>query len=491
MMRKSAKRCCSTRPEKQATGNRQQATEIRGAGDYLLRLLFFGEDGTAGGERFVVEAGDVAASAFGCVESFVGFMLQDIPGQIGTSGRDGDAEAGGDAGEVGSKLEAMVGDGEANALDGGDRGIGVEAGKDEHELFATDAAGNVGFANHGAQEYRKFAEHRVAAGVAVAVVEELEEVEVENDDGEVVAGARVTGELDFSGGLQSATIEELGERVDHGLAIEMDEEAGVHHPDKGEREDGAGDDVDDAVGDFGGWCNLRGHFAGDEKDGDAGELDGGVDAEEDGDGAARPASFAIRGGEEEKGGESGFEGEDRVLERGARAHVVGDAPGEEKRESAEDEEQTEPAGADTAADEVGDAGIEAGVANGGGFHEDAHGEPVGQPVSAEIEQGATETGDVAKGEPAEAFVGAVLQRHAGEDDGEAGELNVLDESNGVGQHDWLLRVRSGQALRRTRSCASAGTELGASDGGIGESGPDYLEVISYYSNGLAALGNAR
>ena len=60
----------------------------------------------------------------------------------------------------------------------------------------------------------------------------------------------------------------------------MEEEAGVHHPDEGEGENGAGDDVDDAAGDLGPGCDLPRHFVGNEKDDDASGLDRGVDGEE-------------------------------------------------------------------------------------------------------------------------------------------------------------------------------------------------------------------
>lgn len=370
-------------------------------------------------------------------------MLQEIPGELGAAGGDGDTEACGDAGGAGAQLESMAGDGDAEAFDGG-QSIGcVEAGEEENKLLAANAGNDVGFANRAAEEDGDFAEHGIATSVTVAVIEQLEVVEVEDDNSEVLSGAGVARQLDFSGSLQAAAIQELGERVDHGLAIEVKEEAGVHHPDEGEREHGAGDDVDDAAGDFDPGGHLGGHFAGDEEEGDAGELNGGIEGEERGHGAAGQARFAVGGDEQKDGGERGFNGKDGVLQSGAGAHVAGDAPGEEERQGAKDEQETEPAGAHAAADERGDADIEAAVADGRGFHENTHGEPVGKPVPAQIEHGSRKAGDVATGEPAEAAVFAILQGHAGEDDGEAGELHVLDEADGVGQHDL--------PSRRTRS----------------------------------------
>ena len=69
-------------------------------------------------------------------------------------------------------------------------GVAIRAGKQQHELLAADARRKIGGAADGAKDVRGLAQHRIAGGMRVAVVDRLEVVEVEGDDGERRARTR-------------------------------------------------------------------------------------------------------------------------------------------------------------------------------------------------------------------------------------------------------------------------------------------------------------
>ena len=72
-----------------------------------------------------------------------------------------------------------VAEGGAGALGGLGGGLAVDAGKDEHELLAAEAADGVALADDRAQLGGGRGERLVALGVAERVVDALEVVEVD------------------------------------------------------------------------------------------------------------------------------------------------------------------------------------------------------------------------------------------------------------------------------------------------------------------------
>ncbi len=89
----------------------------------------------------------------------------------------------------------------------------VARGHDHAELLAADAADDVGLAHGLARQTRDLDEQLVAGSVAVDVVDTLEVVEVEHQDGDRVVGARGTRQLGAQPLVEVAVVVETGERV--------------------------------------------------------------------------------------------------------------------------------------------------------------------------------------------------------------------------------------------------------------------------------------
>ena len=88
----------------------------------------------------------------------------------------------GRAGEL-AAADLHLGDRDPGALGGLARGGGVDAGQHEHELLAAEPADGVGLAHDVAQRRGGERQRAVALGVAEGVVDALEVVEVDDDDG--------------------------------------------------------------------------------------------------------------------------------------------------------------------------------------------------------------------------------------------------------------------------------------------------------------------
>ena len=90
---------------------------------------------------------------------------------------------------IGRRLDALA---QAFGDREGKRHIGV--GHDDDEFLAAIAAGQIDAADIGGDAVGEFLEHFVADVVAVAVIDRLEVVDVENEEGERLA--RAAGRLD-------------------------------------------------------------------------------------------------------------------------------------------------------------------------------------------------------------------------------------------------------------------------------------------------------
>src|SRR6202021_1583540 len=96
----------------------------------------------------------------------------------------GDAEGGGQSGVFAERIETEVLDAVADAL-GGEGGLGfVGLGEEGDELLPADAGDEVAGAEVAGEALGGEGEGCVAALVAVAVVDLLEVVEIEQDEGE-------------------------------------------------------------------------------------------------------------------------------------------------------------------------------------------------------------------------------------------------------------------------------------------------------------------
>ena len=144
--------------------------------------------GAQGDDRCVVHAlGEdldaVAAASLGAVHGRVGIAQQVAGGHIGAIGNS-DADAAGD-----EQLDAVDGQrpGDLGAQPlgrGGRRAVGRVLAEDDDELVATEPAEHVVIAQHRAQSLRHAAQQLVAGGVAQAVVDDLEVVDVDEQDGD-------------------------------------------------------------------------------------------------------------------------------------------------------------------------------------------------------------------------------------------------------------------------------------------------------------------
>jgi len=91
----------------------------------------------------------------------------------------------------------------------------------QREFIAAEARHHVGGA-HVAREYRGHRlEERVARGMAVAVVDGLEPVEIDIDERGAGAVTLGVGERALQLALEAASVEHVGERIDLGARLEI------------------------------------------------------------------------------------------------------------------------------------------------------------------------------------------------------------------------------------------------------------------------------
>ena len=169
----------------------------------------------------------IAAPLLGCVQAGVCDPHQAGEG-IGVVGIGGDAQA-----EPEGYLPAFVGD-ERLGTEGLTETLGhlhgsvpVGVGKYEHHLVAAHAARQVGVPQNGTDGVAHLAQHPVAGGVPVGVVEELEVVEVDHHEGEFAAA--LLGPPPFYGEalMDPPMVVQAGERVSLGQPEHLFVTAGV------------------------------------------------------------------------------------------------------------------------------------------------------------------------------------------------------------------------------------------------------------------------
>ena len=89
----------------------------------------------------------------------------------------------------------------------------VDVGADDDELVAAEPRDGVGGAQRGGQPGRQREQHLVAGGVAERVVDELEAVEVEHEDGDVDALALAAGQRLVEAVERERAVRQAGERI--------------------------------------------------------------------------------------------------------------------------------------------------------------------------------------------------------------------------------------------------------------------------------------
>ena len=163
--------------------------------------------------RAVVEHGEpVAPGILGVVHQHVG-QGQHVLGALGRAGEGDHADAGGDP-AVDALERAAVG---AHPLDHGIgdllRGLAVGVGQQDGELVTTEPGDEVLLAQRPPQHRRGRHDQLVAGVVAPGVVDLLEVVEVEQQQGAARAGAGAQVEVLGQGRVEATTVGQPGEHV--------------------------------------------------------------------------------------------------------------------------------------------------------------------------------------------------------------------------------------------------------------------------------------
>ncbi len=115
-------------------------------------------------------------------------------------------------------------------------------GKDEKKLVAAEAADQVVRTQTSGDGGDDVAEGVVAGGVSGVIVDGFEVVDVDERDGEILAGAAGALEFGVELLLDTAAIEDAGEQVALGLVFDEGEEVAAEHEQEGKAyEEGNGD----------------------------------------------------------------------------------------------------------------------------------------------------------------------------------------------------------------------------------------------------------
>ena len=163
----------------------------------------------------------VAPGLLGLVHGQVGVAQQVFRG-VGLVRVQGDAQAGGEL-DVVAVHGQRHGQGLADALDGLD-GLarGDELLQQDHEFVAAEARNRVQPAHAFAQHFGHGHEHLVAKGVAKAVVQDLEAVQVQKDQGEVVGLAAVGALHGLAHAVQAqGAVGQGGQRIVQGQVAQL------------------------------------------------------------------------------------------------------------------------------------------------------------------------------------------------------------------------------------------------------------------------------
>mmetsp|Transcript_67535 Transcript_67535/g.187133 ORF Transcript_67535/g.187133 Transcript_67535/m.187133 type:complete len:705 (+) Transcript_67535:27-2141(+) len=197
--------------------------------------------------RCVVAADTVAALGLGGIQGPVGLAEQAVQvDQVARFGT-GDAEAGGQLqGRAVGWRDRRAGQLGAQPLGEPHRLVRPAVGRQDDELFTTVAGQQLAVANLGAREFRRRAQHGVTNRVAVQVVDMLEVVQVEDDEGDRPAVAACLrkqpgGTLDKGAAVRQAS-QEVGvaghaQLLDQPLTLQLQRPAAQHRV--AQRRDGA------------------------------------------------------------------------------------------------------------------------------------------------------------------------------------------------------------------------------------------------------------
>jgi hypothetical protein len=133
-------------------------------------------------------------------------QLVDVAGQAEL------ADAGADR-EVADALERLALDGQTGALGGGVGAGAVRRGQDPGELLAADAGDVLAATRHRPEAAAQLGEHAIAGRMAVAVVDVLEVVDVEDHEAERHAVAPAARDLVAQALLEAAVVDQPRQRV--------------------------------------------------------------------------------------------------------------------------------------------------------------------------------------------------------------------------------------------------------------------------------------
>nr|GEU28405.1 hypothetical protein [Tanacetum cinerariifolium] len=204
------------RPARTPSRRRRRPGSDRLAADRLADDRLARRAGSAG-----VEPDDAIAAGFlGSVHRSVG-RRQQLPGvrAIGRKGRHAcrqrDHRRPRPAGVVQrSELGAPV----VHALDGRLRAAGAH---DDDEFLAAEPAGGIGRARPARQQFPQRAQHFIARAVSIRVVDGLEVVDVDHDDGKLLAAAGSQADLLVQHFIEKPPVVEVGQRIAYHLLLQQ------------------------------------------------------------------------------------------------------------------------------------------------------------------------------------------------------------------------------------------------------------------------------
>lgn len=374
----------------------------------------------------------IASRALGFIEGDIGFAEKFFPRRSAVVEK-ADAKAGRDVCLFVVDVERVFFKPAAKAFDGVECAFAAVVWHEQHKLFSAKAADGVRLTDKAAEQTSGFYQRAVAACVSVGIVEALEAINVECDDGEVKVRALCECERLFAGTFEATAVEHARQRIGERLMSQVRMQPRIHHPDIGEWKDGTGDDVHHAANDFKAGTGIARYAVGVERNADARELNSRISAQEGSHHLAwQPCLCGVPGGEQQPHTSSGLQSEREVEQGDTHDLRVGKIKLERKGASYKDEWNKVEARA-VFAEKAQKRNEETAIAHGGDFQADAVAYPGWEVVMAEVDDGADDDDAVGVSHPAEAGVGAVAPCHAGKDDGQADKLDILYELNGVGQ----------------------------------------------------------
>ena len=160
----------------------------------------------------------VAAGRLGAVHRDVGLAHQ-LGGFADFAGGEDGADADSDPGLALAQHERLADDGDDPLAQAADIGLAFGADLDDRELVAADPGDGVGLADQGMEALADLLDEPVAGIVAQSVVDLLEAIEIEHQQGDLLAAPAVAGQGLAQAVLEQGAVGEAGELIVERLVL--------------------------------------------------------------------------------------------------------------------------------------------------------------------------------------------------------------------------------------------------------------------------------